>query len=64
MINKIILITSLFIFCSFAEGQSIYVYPKKGGKIKMTNGITLMNGSVILKDSTVIKKVIPLKYVN
>ena len=64
MLNKIIPITAVFIFFSFVEAQSISVYLKKGGKIKMTNGITLKNGSIILNDSSVIKKVIPLKYVN
>ena len=64
MINKIIPITAFLIFCSFIKGQSITVYPKKGAKIKMKSGITLKNGSIILKDSSIIKKIIPLKYID
>ena len=30
----------------------------------MTNGIALKNGSIVLKDGSLIKKVIPLKYIN
>ena len=64
MLAKIKPITVVFILCSFLEAQSISVYPKKGGKIKMTNGIALKNGSIVIKDSSVIKKIIPLKYIN
>ena len=64
MINKIIPITAFLIFCSFVVGQSITVYPKKGAKVKMKSGIALKNGSIILKDSSIIKKIIPLKYID
>ena len=64
MLNKIISITIVFIFCSLVEAQSISVYQKKGSKIKMAKGILLKNGSIVLSDSSIIKKVIPLKYIN
>ena len=46
------------------EAQSISVYPKKGSKVKMTKGIVLKNGSIVLSDSSIIKKIIPLKYID
>ena len=64
MLNKIIPIAVVFVFCSFVQAQSMSIYPKKGGKIKITNGIVLKNGSIVLSDSSIIKKVIPLKYIN
>ena len=63
MINKIIPTVVLLISCSFVLGQSISVYPKKGAKIKMKSGIALKNGSIVLKDGSIIKKVIPLKHI-
>ena len=64
MVNKTISIIALTIFFSFVEAQSISVYPKKGGKIKMKSDIDLKNGSIILKDSSIIKKIIPLRYID
>jgi len=64
MLNKTISIIALTIFFSFVEAQSISVYPKKGGKIKMKSDIDLKNGSIILKDSSIIKKIIPLRYID
>ncbi len=64
MIKEIISITVLFIFCSLLVGQSISVYPKKGKKIKMNNLFTLKNGSIINKDSSIIKNIIPLKFID
>ena len=64
MLNKTISIIALTIFFSFVEAQSISVYPKKGAKIKMKSGIDLKNGSIILKDSSIIKKIIPLRYID
>jgi len=63
MINKIIPSVVFLISCSFVLGQSISVYPKKGAKIKMKSGIALKNGSIVLKDGSIIKKVIPLKHI-
>ena len=64
MINKTFSIIILFIFYSLINAQSVSIYPNKGKKIKLNNVFDIENGSVIVKDSSLIKNIIPLKSIN
>ena len=59
--KKFISILLLFIFYSLVCAQSISLYPKKGKKIKLNNVFTIENGSAVIRDSSIIKKVLPLE---
>ena len=62
--NKIFSIIILLIFYSLISAQSVSIYPKKGKKIKLHNVIEIENGSLIVKDRTLIKNIIPLKSID
>ena len=62
--NKIFSIIILFNFYSLSSAQSVSIYPKKGKKIKLHNVFDIENGSIIVKDSTLIKNIIPLKSID
>ncbi len=64
MMNKTFSIIIIFIFYSLISAQSVSIYPKKGKKIKLNNVFDLENGSVIVKDSSLIKNIIPLKSID
>ena len=61
MMKKIISILLICIFYSLVSAQSISLYPKKGRKIKLDKVFTIKNGSIVISDSFLIKKVLPLK---
>ena len=61
MFNKSISIIVIFIFFSFISAQSVTIYPKKGKKLKLNKTFQIKNGSVVIKDSSLIKKIIPIK---
>ena len=59
--KKLISITLLFIFYSIVSAQTIAIYTKKGQRIRLNKVFTIENGSIVIKDSSLIKKVLPLK---
>ena len=59
--KKLISITLLFIFYSIVSAQTISIYTKKGQRIRLNKVFTIENGSIVIKDSSLIKKVLPLK---
>tara|TARA_B100001250_G_scaffold195378_1_gene167835 strand:- start:377 stop:1033 length:657 start_codon:yes stop_codon:yes gene_type:complete len=61
MFNKLFSIIVIFVFYSFLNAQSVIIYPKKGKKIKLNKTFHIKNGSVVIKDSLLIKKIIPIK---
>ena len=64
MMKKIISILLICIFYSLVSAQSISLYPKKGRKIKLDKLFTIENGSIVVSDSSLIIKVLPLKSIN
>ena len=46
---------------NFAYTQSISIYPKSGKKIKIYDTYDIVNGSLVVRGSTLIDKIIPLK---
>ncbi len=64
MMYKTFPIILLFIFASLVSAQSVSIYPGKGRKIKLNNVFNIENGSVIVKDSSLIKNIIPLKSID
>ena len=61
--KKVIVLILPFVclFQNNIQSQSISIYPKGEKKIKLYNTHDIVNGSVIVSDSGLIKKVIPLK---
>ena len=59
-INTITLFVLIIFFKNFAYAQSISIYPKSGKKIKIYDTYDIENGSIIVKDSILIKNIIPL----
>ena len=59
--NSFIFCLLFLIFSDSIYSQSISLYPKWGKKVKIYNTYDIKNGSIIIKDSSLIKKVIPLK---
>ena len=59
--NSFIFCLLFLIFSDSIYSQSISLYPKWGKKIKIYDTYDIKNGSIIIKDSSLIKKVIPLK---
>ena len=59
--NSFIFCLLFLIFSNSIYSQSISLYPKWGKKIKIYDTYDIKNGSIIIKDSSLIKKVIPLK---
>ena len=54
-------IISFFLMPNSIYAQSISIYPKSGRKIKLYDVQSIVNGSIVVNDSGLIKKVIPLK---
>ena len=46
---------------NFAYTQSLSIYPKSGKKIKIYDTCEIVNGSLVVRDSILIDKIIPLK---
>ena len=59
--NSNIFCLLFLIFINSIYSQSISLYPKWGKKIKIYDTYDIKNGSIIINDSSLIKKVIPLK---
>ena len=49
------------VFSDSISSQSISLYPMRGTKIKIYDTYNIEKGSIIIKDSSLIKKIIPLK---
>ena len=59
--NKFVYCLLFLFFSNSIYSQSISLYPKWGKKIKIYDTYDIENGSIIIKDSSLIKKIIPLK---
>ena len=59
-INIITLFVLIIFFKNFAYAQSISIYPKSGKKIKIYDTYDMESGSIIDKESILIKNIIPL----
>ena len=59
-INTITVFLLIIFLKNFAYTQSISIYPKSGKKIKIYDTYDIENGSLVVRDSILIKKVIPL----
>ena len=59
--KKLIRIGLLFVFFSEISAQKISLYPKRGKKITINKVFNIENGSIVIKDGTLIKRVLPLK---
>ena len=56
-----VILPFIFLFLNTAYAQSISIYPKGEKKIKLYDTHGIVNGSIVVSDSGLIKKVIPLK---